>query len=211
MDIALQALGNIPIRHEVLVGLLAGYRRPNDKIADWVAKGVLLSLRRGLYVLGPDHRRDPVALPLVANVLYGPSYVSLEFALAWHGLIPEGVFEVTSVTPNRSRVFATPLGRFSFRHLPQPAYAMGFRMEQGVGGASFLMASPEKALCDLIMLTRHLPAMSVSSMLAWLGGDLRVDMDLLRSMDRQVVADCAGAGYKSRHLSVLARVVETLK
>lgn len=210
MERSLRSLGGVPFGHEVLRSLLVGYRRPNDKIADWLAKGVLLPVRRGLYVLGPDYRDGPISLPLVANVLYGPSCVSLEYALSWHGLIPEGVFGVTSVTARRSRVVSTPLGRFSYAHLPPRAYGVGIRMEQGPGGVSFLMASPEKALCDLIMLTRRLPLMSVSAMLTWLEEDLRVDMGLLRALDRRIVVDCAGAGYKSGHLSVLAKAMETL-
>jgi hypothetical protein len=208
---SLRLLGNIPFGHEVLLSLLAGYRRPNDKIADWLAKGVLLPIRRGLYVLGPDDRESPVSSPLVANLLYGPSYVSLEFALSWHGLIPEGVFDVTSVTLKRSRVVTTPLGRFSYIHLPQPAYGVGVRIEQGSGGVSFLMASAEKALCDLVMLTRRLPLMSVSAMLTWLREYLRMDMEMLQAMDRQVVLDCAAKGYKSRHLLVLAKALEALQ
>ncbi len=211
MEKSLRFLDNIPFGHEVLLSLLAGYRRPNDKIADWLAKGVLLSIRRGLYVLAPDERENPISLPLVANILYGPSYVSLEFALSWHGLIPEGVFEITSVTLKRSRVVTTPLGRFSYIHLPQPAYGVGVRIEQGPGGVSFLMASSEKALCDLVMLTRRLPLMSVSAMLTWLREHLRIDMELLVGMDRQIVLACADAGYKSRHLLVLAKVLETLQ
>jgi hypothetical protein len=208
---SLRFLGNIPFSHEVLLSLLAGYRRPNDKIGDWLTKGVLLPIRRGLYVLGPDERESPVSLPLVANLLYGPSCVSLEFALSWHGLIPEGVFDVTSVTLKRSRVVNTPLGRFSYAHLPPPAYGVGIRMEQGPGGVSFLMASPEKALCDLVMRTRRLPLIAVSAMRTWLGEHLRMDMEMLRLMDRQVVLDCADAGYKSRHLLVLAKVLESLQ
>jgi hypothetical protein len=208
---SLRQLGNIPFGHEVLLSLLTDYRRPNDKIADLLAKGILIPLRRGLYVLGPETRQGPISLPLVANHLYGPSYVSLEFALSWHGLIPEGVYTVTSVTLKRSRLVATPLGRFSYTHLPQPVYGIGMRIEQGAGGGSFLLASPEKALCDLLMLTRRLPLMSVSAMLVWLEEHLRIDLEALEEMDRQVVLDCAAAGYKSRHLLVLAKALERVQ
>ncbi|HSL38799.1 MAG TPA: hypothetical protein VK857_00390 [Desulforhopalus sp.] len=211
MEESLRQLGNIPFGHEVLLSLLANYRRPNDKIADWLAKGMLTPLRRGLYVLGSETREGPLSLPLVANHLYGPSYVSLEFALSWHGLIPEGVHMVTSVTLRRSRLVATPLGQFSYTHLPQPAYSIGMRIEQGAGGVFFMLASPEKALCDLVMLTRRLPLMSVSAMLVWLEEHLRIDFETLAKMDRQVVLDCARAGYKSRHLLVLAKALERVQ
>jgi hypothetical protein len=208
---SLRQLGNIPFGHEVILSLLTDYRRPNDKIADLLARGILVPLRRGLYVLGPKAREGPLSLPLVANHLYGPSYVSLEFALSWHGLIPEGVHMVTSVTLKRSRLVATPLGRFSYTHLPQPAYSIGIRIEQAAGGVSFMLASPEKALCDLVMLTRRLPLMSVSAMLVWLEEHLRIDLETLAKMDRQVVRDCARAGYKWRHLLVLAKALERVQ
>ncbi|ADH86489.1 conserved hypothetical protein [Desulfurivibrio alkaliphilus AHT 2] len=209
MEKVLRKLGSIPFGHGVLLSLLQGYRRPNDKIADLLAKGVLLPVRRGLYVLGPEERTEPISLPLVANILYGPSYVSLEYALSRYGLIPEGVFDVTSVTLRRSRVMTNPLGRFSYKHLPQPVYGIGVRAEQE-GKAAFLLASPEKALCDLIMLTRGLPYMSVAAMRSWLLEHHRMDEDILREMDRQVVLDCAAAGYKARYLRVLAKALESL-
>lgn len=211
MEKALRLLANIPFGHEVLLSLLAGYRRPNDKIADWVARGVLLPIRRGLYVLGAKERESPASLPLLANLLYGPSYVSLEFALSRHGLIPEGVFDVTSVTLKRSRVVTTPLGRFSYLHLPLPVYGLGIRMEQRQDGVSFLLASPEKALCDLVMLTRRLPLLTVPAMRAWLLEQLRMDMELLRAMNHQLILDCAAAGYKSRYLLTLAKTLESLQ
>lgn len=208
MEKRLRTLGSVPFGHEVLLSLLADYRRPNDKIAELVARGVLLPIRRGLYVLGPEERESPVSLPLVANLLYGPSYVSLEFALSHHGMIPEGVFAVTSVTVKRSRMVNTPLGRFSYTHLPQPVYGIGIRTEQGGGGVSFLLASPEKALCDLVMLTRRLPLLSVPAMRAWLAEQLRLDLDLAQKLDRKVILACAAAGYKARHLRMLAKILE---
>ena len=113
LPLRLQAFGNIPFTHGALLPLLPDYRRPNDKIADMLAKGTLMQLRRGLYVLGAEHRSAPLSLPLIANLLFGPSYVSLDFALSWHGLIPEGVVEVSPVTPLRARHYDTPVGRFS--------------------------------------------------------------------------------------------------
>lgn len=207
---SLRAFGAVPFGHEALLPLLTEYRRPNDKIADLVDRGVLLPIRRGLYILGAEVREGPVVLPLVANRLYGPSYVSLEYALSHHGLIPEGVFDVTSVTFRRSRTVTTPLGRFSYLHLPQPAYGIGIRMEQGAGGVSFLLASPEKALCDLLMLTRRLPLLSASAMRAWMLEQLRLDMEGLRAMDCRIILACVAAGYKARHLSMLAKVLESM-
>lgn len=208
---SLQSFGSVPFSHGALLPLLAGYRRPNDKIAALLARGDLVQLRRGLYLLGTALRAGPVSLPLVANVLFGPSYVSLDFALSWHALIPEGVVEVSSVTPRRTRAFVTPVGRFSYTHLPLAVYGMGVRMEKTPEGASFLMASPEKALCDKVLLTRNLSAVSVASMRAYLLEDLRMEPDALAALDAQIIQQCLDAGHKPRHLAALRKAVETMK
>ena len=207
----LQAFGSSPFSHGALWPLLADYRRPNDKIASLLARGDLVQLRRGLYLLGTELRGGPVSLPLVANLLFGPSYVSLDFALGWHGLIPEGVVEVSSVTPRRTREYATPVGRFSYTHLSLVAYGMGVRMEKTPEGTSFLMASPEKALCDKVLLTRNLNAVSVASMRAYLLEDLRMEPEALGALDTSIIKQCLEAGHKPRQLAALLKAVETMR
>lgn len=208
---SLRAFGRVPFSHGALLPLLADYRRPNDKIAALLARGDLVQLRRGLYLLGPELRGGPVSLPLVANVLFGPSYVSLDFALGWHGLIPEGVVEVSSVTPRRTREFVTPLGRFSYTHLSPLAYGMGVRMEEAPEAGHFLMASPEKALCDKVLLTRNLNAVSVADMRAYLREDLRIEPDALAALDTRIIKQCLEAGHKPRQLAALLKTVETMQ
>ena len=91
----LDSFGAVPFSHGALLPSSKDYRRPNDKIAEWLRQGVLVAIKRGLYVRGEPSRAP--CLPLVANRLYGPSCVSLDYALAWHGLIPERLHEITSV------------------------------------------------------------------------------------------------------------------
>lgn len=208
---SLRAFGSVPFSHGALLPFLADYRRPNDKIASLLARGDLVQLRRGLYLLGAELRGAPVSLPLVANVLFGPSYVSLDFALSWHALIPEGVVEVSSVTPRRTREYATPVGRFSYMHLSLVTYGMGVRMEKTPEGASFLMASPEQALCDKVLLTRNLNAVSVASMRAYLLEDLRMEPQALGALDTSIIQQCLEAGHKPRQLAALLQAVETMR
>lgn len=208
---SLQAFGSVPFSHGALLPLLADYRRPNDKIATLLARGDLVQLRRGLYLLGTELRTGPVSLPLVANVLFGPSYVSLDFALSWHALIPEGVVEVSSVTPRRTREFVTPVGRFSYTHLPLAVYGMGVRMEKTPEGANFLMANPEKALCDKVLLTRNLNAVSVASMRAYLLEDMRMEPETLAALDARTIQQCLDAGHKSRQLAALLTALEKMQ
>jgi predicted transcriptional regulator of viral defense system len=83
--------------------------------------GEILRLKPGLFALAPPFRKSEPHPFVVAAVLHSPSHVSLESALAYHGLIPEAVYQVSSVTLARSREYFTPLGVFSFRRVPGAA------------------------------------------------------------------------------------------
>lgn len=207
----LQAFGSVPFTHGALLTYLGEYRRPNDKIARLLAAGDLVQLKKALYVLGAEHRTSPVSLPLVANLLYGPSYVSLDFALSWHGLIPEGVFQLSSVTPRRARQYSTPLGIFSYVHTPSELYRIGVQMQQNPDGSCFLLASAEKALCDKLLCTRNLTAFSAAAMRSFLLDDLRMDIENLARMDLTPVRQCLAAGYKTRQLQALCDLLESLQ
>jgi len=207
----LRRFGGVPRARDVLAEVLAGYRRPNDKVSEWKREGALEPLRRGLYLAGQPLRQGPVCLPLLANHLYGPSCVSLDFALAWHGLIPEGVAEVTSVTPRPSRLLSNGIGRFSYHHLPLPYYAVGQELGQSRDGLSFLITSPAKALCDRLVLSRALPLLSRQAMQQWLLDDLRLDPDRLGQLDLSDLRACLASGFKRRQLGTLLAVLETLQ
>ena len=116
--------------------------------------GEIVRIRRGLFVLSPRYRHDPIHLFVLAQLIHGPSYISLESALAHHGWIPEAVYTLANVTLKRSRVFDTPLGRFSYTRIPQePLYAGVQRLELPATGC-FFMASPLKALADYVYVNR---------------------------------------------------------
>lgn len=203
--------GSVPFRHGALLPLLADYRRPNDKIAQWLSSGALIQLQRGLYLLGDEYRPGPVSLPLVANLLYGPSCVSLDFALNHYGLIPEAVVEVTSVTPRRAREITSALGRFSYTRLPYSYYQVGVCMKHSAEGTSWLMASPAKALCDKVALTRNFTGVSVKGMRTYILEDLRITPESLTGLDLTEIGECLETGFKSRHLAALFNVVEEMQ
>jgi len=149
----LEEVGGLPLFRGSL--LLAGDRDPADvrrQLSRWTAAGKLLQLRRDVYVLADPWRRvDPHPF-LVANELSRPSYVSLQSALAWHGLIPEAAPVTTSVTTGRPEVVDTPIGRFVFRHV-QPAAFFGFETTDVWRGQRARVADAAKALLDLVYLT----------------------------------------------------------
>jgi len=122
-------IGGEVFDYQVLVDALAGYRKPRDRITKLLASGAIVRVKKGLYCFGEAFRKEPLSREYLANLIYGPSYVSLEYALSHHGLIPERVETVTSVTTRRSRDFDTPFGAFSYRMLNGPRYAVGAILE----------------------------------------------------------------------------------
>lgn len=183
----LKAFGNIPIMHQTLLTVLDGYKTPNNKISRWLDEGVLLPVKRGMYVVSPELTGKPVERMLVANLLYGPSCVSLDYALWHYGLIPERVFELTSVTPRRSQTLETCVGRFSYQRLADDLYPMGMESVAVEGGGYCLLATPAKALCDRLVLTRNLRVHSVKSMQHFLLDDLRLDADEAEIIDLDII------------------------
>nr|HOP40619.1 hypothetical protein [Geobacteraceae bacterium] len=91
--------------YQTLLDAVRDYAQPRMKISSLLAKGVIVRVKKGLYIFGEAQRRRPFCRELLANLIYGPSYISLEYALHYHGLTPERVEAVTSVTCGRSRSF----------------------------------------------------------------------------------------------------------
>lgn len=147
-------VGELPVFETgaLLVGEV-DQRDVRRQLSRWVSAGKVLQLRRGLYVLAPQHQRIRPHPFLIANKLVHGSYVSLHSALAFHGLIPEAVVAVTSVTHRRGRSFDTPFGVFTFQNLKRELFT-GY-VAHDLGGQKAYVATPEKALADLIHLTPH--------------------------------------------------------
>ena len=130
-------------------GSATAVRRQLDR---WVKSGRLLRLRRGVYAVALPYRAEVPHPFLVANHLRRPSYVSLQSALSHYGMIPEFVPVTTGVTTGRPEELDTPLGRFLFRHVKKSAF-FGYTQTEISRGQPVFLASPEKALLDLLYLT----------------------------------------------------------
>ncbi|WP_051224620.1 type IV toxin-antitoxin system AbiEi family antitoxin domain-containing protein [Flavobacterium tegetincola] len=118
---------NIPLSRQVILELLKEYKRPNDKISELIKSGDLISLKKGLYIAGVETDATGPETFSVANHLWGPSYVSLESALSYWSLIPERIYEVSSITLKVSKKYKTPTGRYSCRFMPSPYYSFGIK------------------------------------------------------------------------------------
>ncbi len=143
--------------------------------------GELVGVVRGIYVTAPELRRRAVSREILANMIYGPSYVSFEYVLARSGLIPEAVNALGSATTKRNRRYDSPLGSFIYRHLPREAYGFGWTREELPDGGGFLIARPEKALLDWLYLSGAVR--SVRSLEARLFEDLRLDEGAFEELD----------------------------
>jgi len=119
-----------------------------------IAKGEIIRLRRGLYCLPKKYLKKHINLYAVAQHIYGPSYISLESALSWHGWIPEAVYTLTSVAFNKSKDYKTPLGIFSYSHVPQNIFYESVERHINHEGYIFFMAKPLKALVDYIYINK---------------------------------------------------------
>ena len=187
--------------YQQLMALLGQYSKPRDRISALLADGSLIRVRKGLYVFGERYRRSPISREVLANLIYGPSYVSLDFALSRYALIPERVEDVTSVTTGEKRVFTTPFGVFSYLPLSVGRYAKGIRWA-GEGDIRYLMASPEKALVDKLWTDKRFKPAGSRDFEAYLLDDLRLDEDLLRALDRDQLARLSEA-FGSRKVRML--------
>ncbi len=149
----LQMVGREPYFHSSL--LVAGGKDPVDlgrQLSRWVKSGRLIQLRRRLYVLSERYQKITPHPFVLANQLRRGSYVSLQSALGYYGLIPEYVPSITSVTTGRPETLSNPFGTYIFRHIKKGLF-FGYQLVNLGEGQSAFLALPEKALLDLLYLT----------------------------------------------------------
>jgi len=207
---AIRSYASQPLTHQVVISLLKGYKRPNDKVHALLNEGILESVKKGLYIAGPAIKTAKPEPFLLANHILGPSYVSLDTALSYHGWIPERVYEVASVTTKASRKFTTPLGVFTYTHLPLPYYAFGIEQVRLADEQYAMLASPEKALFDKVITTAGIMLRSRKQVLTWLLEDLRINEDRLRECDLQNMSQWVQDASKAESLSILIKTLKDL-
>ncbi|MBQ8969036.1 MAG: hypothetical protein IJ064_04815 [Bacteroidaceae bacterium] len=203
----LKQLGNVPIGVEVLKGIFKDYHSPLKKVRSLEQQGVLIGLKRGLYVVSSEISGKKLSYGLIANHIYGPSYVSLHYALRHYGLIPERVYMITSVTTRHTRSFENSLACFSYRGVSKDYFPIGIRSEEE-DGIAYLIATPEKALCDMIMQERYVPSQSRASLEVFFEEDMRIELDDIRQMDSRIIRACMEAGNKKNILVNLLKLIE---
>lgn len=200
----LKQFGIIPVNYSTLESAysLSSFK---DKAGFLEEKGSIIRLKKGLYVVSPTITGKELSIELIANHIYGPSYVSMESALRFYGLIPEMVYNTGSMTLKRSRKFTNSLGEFTYTSCQADYYNIGIRNEIYEDHA-FLIASPEKALCDLITYTQGLSIRSVKSLQTFLQDDLRIDYESIYSMDKTIFEQSMSVSKKKSAIEYILKL-----
>ena len=204
---------NIPMEefdYQTLSGALKRYACPRDKISDLLKKGIIIRVKKGLYVFGEEYRKRPYSIEILANLIYGPSYISLDYALQHYGLIPERVEAVTSVTTGRSRSFNTPVGLFTYRRIPLKAFRTGMDRLEIDGGRAFLIATAEKALADKLYVDRGSGIRTQKMLAVYLEDNLRIDRLSLVGLNDESL-DAIARRYRSKRIALLGDLIRRMR
>ena len=186
-----------PFDYQYLSHRLRHYRSPRAKIGLMMKNKEIIRIKKGLYIL-PEKYGVTLDKILLSNLIYGPSYVSFEYALSYWGLIPEKVEEVTAVTNKRKKRFETPVGVFSYRFLNKRIFPVGRVLIKDDAGSS-MIASKEKALCDRLATIKEIK--TEKDAVAYLETDLRIDWEEIKDLD-VVQLKSIMAHYNSKSVTV---------
>ncbi len=163
-------------------------------------------MKNGFYLIADLLEGQSVPYEQIANQLYGPSYLSLEWALSYYGMIPEGVYAVTFVTCARTKNFKTILAEFQYQHLSMSRFSCGQTLVQNLIG-NYLIAAPEKAIVDLVYF--KCKNMSAEDLKTDLIESKRIDVDKLKKLNKEHLLDVKNI-YKSKSVNTLIEVIGLL-
>ena len=204
MNRELREIGIIPVTTSIIESFYPDLKSSEKKVV-WLEKnGYIIRLKRGLYVVNPEYTGKRLSNELIANHLYAPSYVSMSTALRYYGLIPEAVYVNQSMTVKHSRSFQTPIGNYDYKYISREAFAVGVRTERFADYA-FLIASPEKALCDLIANSSKVNLRYMKDVENYLENDIRMDVDEFMKFDPSVLGEYIKVGKKADSIATLLK------
>lgn len=198
------------VHAQTLLSLLGDYKKPREWILRMVKNEELIRLKNGFYLVA-DKAPPSGTWPYeqIANLLYGPSYVSLEWALSFYGMIPERVYTVTSIVLGRDKEYATPIGSFKYWRSASNSYAVGITRKTIFDDplSSFLMATPEKALADLVYVTcKNLTFKELQQDLL---ESKRIDPEAIQQLNKELLKEIANV-YPSKNVKMLIDLMEKM-
>lgn len=192
--------------HLALYEALKKYKHPKDKITKLLKGGSLIKLKRGFYIK-KGSSTPYFSKEIIANLLYGPSYVSLEYALSFYNIIPEKVTAVTSITTKRKKEFRTPIGSFLYYEMKNPYYSLGILWNKISDGRGYFIASAEKALIDKLYFDKAVNTQK--EMITYLFENLRIEKQRLMELDLVLIENIL-KHYKKKSLLKLLKVIKKL-
>ncbi len=194
--------------YNLLISCLSDYKNPRKKITKLLKNKDIIRVKKGLYVFGPEITERSYSLEVLANLIYGPSYISCEYALSFYGLIPERIEIVTSITNKRNKFFKTPVGEFSYKYLPKTKYSCGITQLKIDDNRNILIAIKEKAIIDLIWKAKDLSG--ISQIQAFFLDNLRMDEYELKKLDINQILEINKI-FKSSSVNALAQYLGKIK
>ena len=184
--------------YNLLLHALRGFKKPRDKIRSLIRDKDILRVKKGLYVLGREYNK-PYNKYVLANQIYGPSYITGQTALAFWNMIPERVELIISMTAKRKKLFETPVGSFSYLYCHKRVFNIGIKLEHTGDQKKILIASPEKALSDIITTQTQISSeKEMKEFLELMRLDYRVDQGLDLSLLEEIKT-----GYRRRNINLL--------
>lgn len=189
---------------DMILEELQSYANPKTKLSRMVKQGKYFQIARGLYETDknvPGH--------LLAGSIYGPSYISFEYALGFYGMIPEAVYTITSATfeKRKKKKYETAFGTFTYRDVPSAAFPLNIRLIQE-GSYFYRIAEPEKALCD--QLYTMPPAKNIKLLAELLFDDLRIEETELLKLEIEKIFFLSDR-YHSTNIKKLITLLKRIK
>lgn len=193
---------------QTLLNLLADYRKPRECILRMVKNKELIRLKNGVYLIVDKIKSGSntiIPYEQIANFLYGPSYVSLEWALSFYGMIPERVHTITNMTLGRNKEYHTPIGDFVYYQLSSSRYSIGITQKQAPGFiGGFLMATPEKALADLVFKTCK--GLDKGQLKQELLESKRMDREIFLQLNKELLVEISQS-YQAKSVNYLVDLI----
>lgn len=167
--------------YQLLANYLCDLKKPRDKVSALIAEGKIIRIKKGLYVFGEHWRHAPLCIETIANLIYGPSCISFEYALTHYGLLAERSEVITSLTIGNTKTFHTPVGTFEFQAIHREKFKIGIEYRNLGKESGYFIASKEKALADLVYRTPGIR--TLEQLRYYLFEEMRVDETMFRDFD----------------------------
>ncbi len=182
----------LPFDYLYLVNQFKELASPRDKITRLLTSGEIIRIKKGLYV--NKTAQNEYLREILSGMLYGPSYISLEYALAYYQMIPEQIKTITCITTQKPKLYNTPLGSFRYQHIRQELFHLGLSYI-AIGQSGYWLASPEKAIYDLVYYQDR--NFTVSEIEEFLIDNMRIDLAELKKLNNRKTTRWLAIYHKS--------------